>query len=240
MLYVVILAHLLGDYLFQWEFIVRWKVHSLMGVLAHGGIVTITTLVCTRLVAPSWWPYALLIGLTHTVIDLVRVRLLHTVNPTWELIWYLFDQMAHLITIVLVVLWSGDYPWTGLNGTAGLLADRRVLAYIIGYLLLTNPAWVLLRFTVRGIWGSTAAPPLGEGEKYGPMVERVLIASCVLTGQFHLIPLVLLPRRLVPIRMQENGAGVLTRLTSHWAETLLSVLLAIMVGLALRVINPGG
>ena len=84
MLYVMLLAHLLGDYLFQWGFVARWKARSLVGVLAHGVIVTITTLVCAVLVAPSWWPYALLIGLAHTVIDLVRARFLRVANPGWE------------------------------------------------------------------------------------------------------------------------------------------------------------
>lgn len=237
MLYVILLAHLLGDYLFQWETIARWKARSLMGVLAHGGIVTLTTLVCAGLVAPSWWPYALLIGLVHAAIDLVRARFLRTVNSAWELTWYLLDQLAHLIVIVLVVAWSDAPSPSELTAAARLLADSRVLAYAIGYLLLLNPAWVFLRFAVRGVWGSEAAPHLGAGEKYGPMVERTLIASCVLVGQFHLVPLVLLPRRLVPIRVQGGEVGVLVRPTGHWAEMLLSVLLAVVVGLALRMIN---
>jgi hypothetical protein len=93
-----------------------------------------------------------------------------------------------------------------------------------------------LRFIVRGVWGAEAAPHLGIGEKYEPMIERVLIASFVLAGQVALVPLVLLPRRLTAIRVQNNGMGVLMQLTSHWAETLLSVLLAAGVGLILRII----
>jgi hypothetical protein len=100
--------------------------------------------------------------------------------------------------------------------------------------LLLNPAWVFLRFTVRGVWGPEIAPRLGAGEKYGPMVERVLIASCVFAGQFHLVPLVLLPRRVASIQVQGGEVGVLVRPVGHWAETLLSVLLATVVGLALR------
>jgi hypothetical protein len=234
MLYVILLAHLLGDYLFQTGAIARWKARSVMGVLAHGGIVTITTLTCTALVDPPWWPYALLIGLFHAAIDLVRARLLRPVNPTWELAWYLVDQLAHLTVIALVVTWSGAPSQLKLAGIAGFLADQRLLAFVIGYLLLTNPAWVLLRFAVRGMWGPDAAPRLDQGEKYGPMVERVLIATCVLIGQFHLIPFVLLPRRLTPIRVQGRGVGVLLRPAGHWAETALSILLAMGVGLVLR------
>lgn len=237
MLFAMLLAHLLGDYLFQPGSIARWKARSLVGVLAHGGIVTLTTLACAALVAPSWWPYALLIGLIHTAIDLVRARFLCAANLAWELTWYLLDQLAHLAVIVFVVTWSGAPSRSELTGVAGLLADPRVLAYAIGYLLLLNPAWVLFRFAVRGVWGSDAAPHLGAGEKYGPMVERVLIASCVLTGQFYLVPLVLLPRRLIPLRMQGMRVGVLVRPTCHWAELFMSVLLAVSVGLVLRVIG---
>jgi hypothetical protein len=55
-------------------------------------------------------------------------------------------------------------------------------------------------------------------EKYGPIVERVLTATCALIEQFHLIPFVLPPRRLTSIRVQGRGMGVPVRQTSHWAR----------------------
>jgi hypothetical protein len=234
MLHAMVLAHLLGDYVLQWDGLVRWKVRSLLGVAAHGGIVTLVTLLCATLVSPALWPYALVIGLLHTVIDLVRARYLGTPDTLWELAWYVLDQLAHLAVILLVVSWSGAPSPASLTGIARVLADPRIPAYANGYLLLLNPAWVLLRFTVRGVWGAEAAPHLGSGEKYGPMLERVLIASLVLLGQFQLAPLVLLPRRLTPIRMQGGMVGVLLRPTGHWAETLLGTALAAAVGAALR------
>lgn len=238
MLTVMILAHLLGDYLFQWNGLALWKARSLWGVLVHGGIVTATTLVCTTLTAPDWWPYALLIGLIHTIIDIIRARFLRTSDTAWELTWYLLDQLAHLVVIVLVVLLgSKNAPWSMTTGPARALADPRILIYLLGYLALLNPSWVLIRLFVRGVWGPQAAPHLGQGEKHGPMVERVLIASCILLGQFFLIPLVLLPRRVVSIQVNGNGAGVMVQLTSHWAETALSVLLAVGIGLALRLVG---
>ena len=237
MVYLMFLAHLLGDYVFQTDGIARWKARSLVGVLAHGSIVTLATLVCAALVSPCWWPYALMIGVTHAAIDLVRARFLRTSNSTWELIWYLLDQLAHLAVIVAVAKWSGAPSPSEPASVARMLADPRVLAFALGYTLLLDPGWVFLRFTVRGVWGPDAAPCLGQGTKYGPMIERVLITSCVLTGQFHLVPLVLLPRRLVPLRVKGRGVGVLVRPTGYWAETAMSVLLAMAVGLALRVMK---
>jgi hypothetical protein len=237
MLYVLLLSHLLGDYFFQWGFIARWKTRSPVGVLAHGAIVTLTTLACAALVDASWWPWALLIGLSHVAIDLVRARYARTPHPSLQLLWYLLDQAAHLGIIVLVVTWSGAPAVADVRGVAGLLLNRRVLAYVIGYLLLASPAWVLLRFTVRGVWGADAAPRLGEGAKYGPMLERALIATYVLLGQGHLAPLVLLPRRVVPVHVEGQGIGALWQSGEHWAETVLSSLLALAIGLALQL--PG-
>jgi hypothetical protein len=71
------------------------------------------------------------------------------------------------------------------------------------------------------------------------MIERVLIATCVLAGQLYLVPLVLLPRLLVPIRIQGRGVGVLVRPVDHWAEKILSALLALVIGLTLRAMTTG-
>lgn len=235
MLYLTLLAHLLGDYVFQPNCIARWKSRSVAGVLAHGAIVTLTTLACTALADPSWWPYALLIGIIHTGIDVVRARLLHPNGPVGELTWYLLDQLAHLSIIGLTVALSGATALPASFQPVVMMLNHRVVIYAIGYAMLLNPAWVLLRFLVRGMWGANAAPHLGAGEKYGPMLERVLIASCVLTGHFHLAPLILLPRRISPLRAERSGhAGVMVRLTGHWAETALSIALAIAVGTVLR------
>jgi len=59
MVYMMLVAHLFGDYLLQWNELARWKARSLWGVVAHGGIVTLAALACAALVVPSWWPYAI-------------------------------------------------------------------------------------------------------------------------------------------------------------------------------------
>jgi len=242
MVYILILAHLLGDYLLQTQRIVRWKSRSLVGVLAHGGIVTVTTLFCATLIDAKFWPYALLIGMTHTVIDVARARYLHPVSSNEELLWYLADQAAHLTVIILITTWSGQSLWRASSVYFGeLTASRGLLAYVLGYLLLTTPAWVLLRFIVRGFWGPQEAPQLNQGEKYGPILERLLITTSVLLGQTYLLPLILIPRRLKPVRLQEGDTvALLLRQNDSAIETVLSTLLAVGIGLGLRLIAVRG
>lgn len=235
MLLPMIVAHVVGDYQLQFDALARWKAHSLWGVVAHGGIVTAAHVATAMLIVPSWWPYALLIGITHILIDVVRARLLHPQGARAALLWYLADQLLHLGIIAAVVIYSGSMS-VGPYRIAGLLPiSWEILLVLLAYLVLMQPAWVLLRFIVRGLWG-TVVPDLGTGEKYEPMLERVLIASFVFLGLPYLVPLVLLPRRIQLQEVRQDGVLLAARLTIHWAETLLGVVLAIMVGVSLRLI----
>ncbi len=240
MLAILIISHLLGDYILQFDAIARWKARSIWGVVAHGGIVTLTTLTCVLLVYPVWWPYAAMIGLVHTLIDVVRARLLHTHNTQEDLAWFLLDQATHLAVIVGAVLATNAPSLVNLEGLVAPsltpLVTAKVLIPVIACMLLFQPAWVTLRFVVRGIYGADAAPNLGLGEKYQPMVERFLIAICVYFGYFFLVPLILLPRRVSRLQTQGHSYGVVLCMTTHWAETALGVGLAIAAGLVARMI----
>lgn len=222
---MMLLAHVLGDYVLQFNALARWKVRSPIGVLAHGLLVTVMTVVCALVIVPGWWPYALLIGVIHTLIDLVRSQLIVVTHPALELLWYLADQCIHLVTIALVVFLSGVQAQTTVMRGSGA---------VLTVLILLQPTWVLLRFVVRAVWGTAAAPPLGAGDKVAPMVERLLIAGLAFAGYGYLAPLILLPRRLA--RLHRDGGAVIIYLneTTHWAETLLGMTLALALGSLLR------
>lgn len=232
---MLLLAHLLGDYVLQFNALVHWKTRSLWGVVAHGVIVATVTLIAAVLVAPAWWPYALLIGLSHTLIDVVRARLIRPAAPNVELLLFLLDQTLHVSIITLTVHWTAapalpQLPEGGLNAETATL--------LIGLLLLLQPAWVLLRFVVRGVWGAAAAPPLGVGEKYRPMLERVAIATLAFAGAAYLIPLAVLPTRLERLQEQEHRLLITLHRGDSWIETALSILLALGIGLGLRYLRP--
>lgn len=56
------------------------------------------------------------------------------------------------------------------------------------------PAWVLLKYSAYAFIEGTAPKFLDGRSKYYGIVERVLIATFVISGQFILIPLAALPR----------------------------------------------
>jgi hypothetical protein len=230
MIEAVVLAHLLGDYVFQTDGLARWKQHSLWGVAVHGAIVTLTLWLCSLPFDPQWWPYALGLGLLHTLIDIVRARL-GPISPGVDLALFLADQAAHGLTIALALALSGWLAPRPAETSVGqwLQAGGR-LWLLVGYVLLTMPAWVLTHFVMRGMGASRTSLPGRPGERFLGMIERTLITTLVLMGQLVLVPLVVAPRLV----LDNRGERVVAEPLGYLNELLISVGLAITVGLLLR------
>jgi hypothetical protein len=230
MVQAMFLAHLLGDYVLQTDGLARRKSRSIWGLLIHGMVVTFSFWICSLPFMPNWWPYALGLGAVHTLIDTVRVKI-GRVGPTTTLILFLTDQAAHALTIAVSLVWSGWWsPRIAETAFGVWLQTNHRLAFIAGYVLLTMPAWVSVHFLVRGMGVESTSLPGRPGEKYVCMIERSLIATLVLVGQFLLIPLVVSPR----LALDGRNGRVEAEQIGYVSELLISVGLAIAVGLFLR------
>jgi hypothetical protein len=230
MLEAMLLAHLLGDYVFQGDRIAEWKKHSAWGLLVHGGIIALCTWLCSLAFSPAWWPYALFIGVVHTMIDVVRTRF-DKVKPNVALLLLLLDQALHALVFVLVVRWSG---WLGArpaeHPVGEWLQTGHRSIFLSGYVLLSVPAWVLVHYVVNSTGAVSKSLPGRPGEKYVGMLERALIATFCLLGQFLAVPLVLAPR----LALDGHGDRLAGERIGYLGELLASVCLAMAVGLFLR------
>jgi hypothetical protein len=227
MVAAMFLAHLIGDYVLQWDGLARWKARALAGVLAHGAVVAAVTLVIAVLVDPQWWPWALTIGAVHTAIDTLPLWLFKRLAPLARLA---VDQALHVTVIVAALAASGYLALPAVTAqVGGVLRDNRLMALALGYVFVTMPAWILVEFSVYGLLAGTP-PDLTASNKYVGSLERGLITTCVMLGQFALVPVVALPRLVL------EGPRVIgtPRTPVYVAEWLASVALAVAVGLSLR------
>ena len=115
---------------------------------------------------------------------------------------------------------------------AGIVTSARqtpLLTALLGYVFITMPTWVLLKFLVYGLMkGQPPDFPAGPN-KYVGIAERVLIATLVAFGQVLLVPLVALPRLVMEWPRVVRGGGD----TVYLAELISSMVLAVAVGLGL-------
>jgi hypothetical protein len=234
MIIAMLLAHLMGDYVLQWDALARWKGASVKGAACHGAIVLAVTLLFAMLIDPAWWPWALLIGMAHIVIDASWVVFNRRYTPCsglYGLARLLTDQTLHIAVILCALFASGYVTPTGLPGSIGHeVQTQRLWAIALGYVVISMPAWIFIEFIFYGLINGSAPDFSRVGKyKYVGSLERGLIATFVATGQFTLVPVVALPR-LVLESPQYFGNN---RTTLYMAEWLGSLAVAVLIGLAL-------
>ncbi len=230
MISAMLLAHILGDYVLQTDRLAHWKSRRLAGVLCHGGIVTAVTWLLSLAYDPAWWPWALFIGLTHTAIDAAKLRIGRVTDAT-ALKLFLVDQASHGAVLLATLSATGYVSLAQIANTlAAWLHDDRLLAFVLGYSFLTMPAWVLIHFVVRGLVIETDAQTTPMANKYVGIVERGLMATFVLMGQYLLIPLAAIPRLVFDRPQPTKEAST----TGYVAELLIGTALSVAVGVGLR------
>lgn len=230
MIIAMLLAHLVGDYILQWDSLALWKSRELKGVLAHGLVVTFVTFLFILPFNPTWWQGAAFISIAHIAIDAVQLRFKPPIAPLFR---FLLDQVAHFV-VIFMALAAGGYlaMATIVPDVAHVLQNDRIWLYLLGYAFITMPAWVLVKFAAYGlVKGSPPAFP-GISNKYLGIMERILITTFVALGQFILVPLITLPRLVVEWPIVRDGEETAVYL----AEFLASITLAVLIGLALSLL----
>lgn len=224
MIAAMILAHLVGDYILQWNSLAAWKAQSLKGVTAHCLVVTAVTLSFAYLIDPTFLPWAIVISILHFCIDAFGFQYKLPISPLGR---FAVDQIAHFVVIFFALALGGyiEISYISLPLAQEIQSDN-IMIYLIGYAFVTMPAWVLVKFTAYGLVKG-GAPEFGDSSKYLGILERLLIVTFVALGQFYLVPLVMLPRFVMewPYVTQNENTAV------YLAELLASVTLAVSIGL---------
>ena len=227
MVIAMFLAHLVGDYVLQWDALAQWKSRELRGVVAHSIVLFAVTALFAAPIAPDWWWGILLISVSHFLVDAVQFFFRPPIAP---LLRFFIDQLLHFLFIITALVAGGYLVWGEM--WAGIVTSARqtpLLTALLGYVFITMPTWVLLKFLVYGLMkGQPPDFPAGPN-KYVGIAERVLIATLVAFGQVLLVPLVALPRLVMEWPRVVRGGGD----TVYLAELISSMVLAVAVGLGL-------
>ncbi|RIK17212.1 MAG: hypothetical protein DCC51_12680 [Anaerolineae bacterium] len=230
MIIAMFLAHLMGDYVLQWDSLAQWKAREFQGVVVHSLILAATTAIFAMPFGPGNWIVVLIISLSHFLIDAAQFFHKPKLSP---LLRFSLDQAAHLIFIILALVAGGYLQWGAI--VSGIIAGAEatpLLTAILGYAFVTMPAWVLLKYIVYGLV-KRQPPNFPAGpNKYVGIVERVIITTLVLFGQAFLVPLVALPRMVIewPRVSRSEGDRI------YMIELISSAFLAVGVGLTLSLL----
>lgn len=218
----LILAHLLTDFVFQPT---RWiesrnkKHFQSVHLYLHG---LITGLVALLLIGLHYWRVAIVIWITHTLIDGWK-----SCQPD-KTKYFLIDQCLHLF--VILTCWYFIFlNFDDVVSAWDLINTKSSLIIITAYIFVTFPSGILIgQLTKKWREQIADAPTLGNAGKWIGIIERIIILTLVFNHQYAAMGLLITAKSL--LRFSEaNRAEIKTEYLL--IGTLISITIAILTGL---------
>lgn len=221
----LLLAHVVGDFVFQTDEFCRKKLgKGFRGPHLYLHSLVIFILSWAALGCLSCWWLALIVGVSHLVIDLVKRK--------EDIVSFMTDQIAHVICLMIV---------SNIFIDKGLYVDscydcgwiNTLCVYALVFLCNGKPANILIKhllmaYSVKGPNESdTADETIRSGKLIGNL-ERWLIIVFMLCGQYEAIGFLIAAKSI--IRYKD---GDISKTEYVLAGTLISVFIAVITGLLL-------
>jgi hypothetical protein len=187
LLILLILAHLIGDFIFQkkeWVEQRQQKRWASSALYLHGFFhSTLNILVLWYAGAISYWYFGLIIGAVHIIIDPIK-------KPTYrsQILWFVGDQLVHLAVITAsayiiftesaVQVISGFYiPWTIITAYLFLTKPASIL---ISYLLPARPSDLEKETEIKGLDSDKKLKGISNAGEYIGILERLLTFTFII------------------------------------------------------------
>ncbi|MFP4322104.1 MAG: DUF3307 domain-containing protein [Anaerolineales bacterium] len=210
----LLLAHFIGDYLLQTNWLAARKGQSREGLLIHTGFVLAMSVVAVAPYVGTLWPVLLVLFVVHTAQDAFKIW----VQPRLDvhLAWtYFADQAGHIALILAIGWWVGDAVVPGPFMQFSMAFCAALIIVTRAYEVSVWANWFSMIVYVQRwqTWG---------------YAERVLMLVLAMLGPLGagLAWGVALPRAVVA---WQRGAPLWAQ-PAHMIEWLAGVLLAIALG----------
>ncbi len=232
-LVALVFAHLVGDFLLQskawveakerrkaaaWQLWVHVLLHGLLALWALGSL--------------QVWPLALLISLSHLLIDSAK---LYAPKEGRQTAWFLGDQAAHLLVILAVWVFGVQQDPSLL---ISLFRSETLLIYATALYFLIQPAGLIMAIVMEP-WSSALQEEnkssLSNAGKIIGMLERVLVFTFIITSHWEAVGFLLAAKSV--FRFGDLSQAGQRKLTEYMLiGTLISFGLAIGVALLVQMI----
>lgn len=232
------IAHLLGDFTFQSTALVENKKNQLRFLFLHAGIYALSfAIVCFTFFSfhAIILGYAIIV-LSHLIIDWTRIRIEKApCAGAGALMSFFIDQALHIGVILIV------YKMFELEKTTNEVFARcctwqyfnTVVAYVLMYLVLLNPTAIFIRKLFTCIDRNLEQTAEDRNPRIGGIIgklERIIVSTLVLCGQFGAIGFVLTAKSIARFRQLENQ----TFAEKYLVGTLTSITIALVAALVTK------
>ncbi len=221
----LLIAHILGDFVLQpdsWVASKKEKRHKSKFLYYHG-LVLLGSLLVILQFDLSYWPYILLIVISHLFIDLIKLDLEGKVKPT---LLFVSDQVLHLLVIVLAV-----YLKTPFKIDFDELYSPKYLLFTLALLSVTFVSSIIMK-VIMSKWNLVEDKPeksLKNAGKYIGILERLFVFGFIILNQWSSIGLLFTAKSV--FRFNDLSKAKNMKLTEYMLiGSLISFGLAILIG----------
>jgi hypothetical protein len=239
---LLLLAHILVDFYWQpTSWVIDKKEKSFRSKYLYFHVLLI--ILTSYLLLGRWdnpWP-AIALGAIHGFIDILKISF----DKNGSLTWFIADQIAHLISIILTALIMTETLPVGFETFKTWLHTPKTLAIFSGALATLSPVSFLVGILTRP-WreelirlAPDANDNLANAGRWIGMSERLLIFVFVLVSQFSAIGFLIAAKSLLRYNDKAPAGEISPAYISKKSEyvlvgTLMSYTCAIAVALTVK------
>lgn len=114
---LLIIAHLLADFIFQPKKLIEWKKRNMLGILVHVMIFALLSLLLMMPYLMHWETWAVIggISLVHLITDKIKIAAL--IKYKGFILPFILDQAIHLASIIIGARFIPEISTVGLSNS---------------------------------------------------------------------------------------------------------------------------
>ncbi|WP_372773412.1 DUF3307 domain-containing protein [Mangrovibacterium sp.] len=231
----LLMAHLLADFLFQPNsWVADKQKRKIKSAKLFYHIIVVTALSALFTIDLFEWQILLYIFIFHYIIDLAKIYL--KPKSLSDLSWFLIDQFFHFVLLFLICLIFDRNLFQFAENQIDVLFSRNSFILLIAYFIIISPSGIIINLATRN-WQDQInqgdEPNLRNAGKWIGVLERVLVLTFLLAGQFQAIGFLIAAKSILRFSVKSE---VNARIMSEYVlvGTLISFTIAVFVGIATR------
>ncbi|MBW7674528.1 DUF3307 domain-containing protein [Chryseobacterium chendengshani] len=227
---LLILAHLLGDFILQPNSWVSDKENrKLKSKYLYFHVLIHTVLSFVFLWNIELWWIPALVGISHFIIDSAKLQFQ---NVKTKKRWFFIDQILHIAVIAGIAFYCNEFNFE-------FLKDQNYLKIVVAALFLTAPTSIIIR-TLLSSWTPVAeeqsniqTESLSSAGKYIGILERLLVFTFIIVNHWEGVGFMVAAKSV--FRFSDLAQAKQRKLTEYvLIGTLLSFGMAVLTGILFK------
>lgn len=201
MLWELLLAHVLADFVFQTKSVAENKLDFKETLKHCSSLLVISVFILILAGYRDWYLFipVLLISVIHGIIDYLKAIIDAKIDDKWNWVLFIADQFVHIITIIgIIVLFHPILKDAYLYKIEFYLNNIDVIKSALFFILITFGGSYFTASVCKGFGKSNkSGNSLNKAGRYIGILERLIISAAILIGRYEIIGFLIAAKSII-------------------------------------------